>query len=206
MRRMCFSSCSTLPNFSCLGWTFSTPAACPRLSGFWESFSKMVQLLLSTRLGEKTHFDPVIDYMYEKSCLGDSVMAPHTGKEIWHLCHPYQTSCHPCVIFQKLSRNLSLCRLRGEFSGFENLCALSMNLDHSGEKGRCLIWIKGCREAMDKLWGMCFPKLWALQKLLAHKRWVAANQSFPRREAMPTHMLSLCICQALHSRSSIKSG
>lgn len=120
MRRLCFSLCSTLPNFSCLGWTFSTLTACPRLSGFWESFSKMVQLLLSTRVGKKPHFDPVTDYMYEKSCLGDSVMAPHTGKGIRHLCHQYQTSCHPCVIFQKLSRNLSLCRLRGEFLGFEN--------------------------------------------------------------------------------------
>lgn len=97
----------------------------------------------------------------------------------------------------KLSRNLSLCSLRGEFLGLKTppLCFVHEPGPWQKE-GRCLIWIRGHREAMDKLWGACLPKLWALQELLAHKRWVAANQSLPRREAMPTHMLSLCICQA----------
>lgn len=36
----------------------------------------------------------------------------------------------------KLPRNLSLCRLRGDLSGFENsiLCASSMSLDHDRKK------------------------------------------------------------------------
>lgn len=80
MRRMCFSLCSALPDFSCLGWIFSTLAAFLRLSGFWESFSKMFQLLLTTRLGGKK---PHILTLLQTICMERAVLVFSDGSTNW---------------------------------------------------------------------------------------------------------------------------
>lgn len=157
MRRMCFSLYSTLLDFICLGWIFSMLSACPRLSGFWESFSKMVQLLLSTRLGKKKHILTLLQTIWMKKDVWGILWWFHTLEKEYGICatrHPATPVWFSPNQTHKLSRNLSLCRLRGECLNLKTLPVCFVHEPGSWWKeGRCLVWIKGCREAIDKLWG-----------------------------------------------------
>jgi len=76
-----------------------------------------------------------------------------------------------------------------------------MSLDDDGKEGEIsfeskgginLIWIRGWRQMMDKLWEDCLPKLWALQKMLAHKRSVATNQALLEKQCLQAHEPPTC--------------
>lgn len=78
--------------FQLFGLDFFHACCLPQAKWFLGKLQQNGSVASQHKAREKTHFDLVTDYMYEKSCLGDSVMATHTGKGIWHLCHQYQTS------------------------------------------------------------------------------------------------------------------
>lgn len=138
----------------------------------------------------KTHIAPVIDYTHEKSCLGDPVMASHTGKGIWHLWVKNGPPAAPVWFlsksgtlqaFQKLQFLQTLFRVRKL-----HLCASSVSLDHNRKKAEGSFGL-GWGETMDKLWEHCLPTLWVLQNLLAHKRSVAANQRLLEKQCLQAH-------------------
>lgn len=149
------------------GLDFFHVCCLPQAKCFLGKLQQNGSVISQHRARGKTYFVPVTDYTYEKSYLGDPVMALHTGKGIWYLSGQNWASCCPCVILSgsatlQASQKPQFVQAQRRLSRVWKLYPVCF-IHEPGpwqKEGRSLSWIRGWGEMMDKLWGDCLPRLW----------------------------------------------